>query len=104
QFVFSECSHVVLENLPELTSIQLGKGAFEFKNINSASKLVMKSLPKLTTITSSDAEHSRSFLNAKSITLQGSRYCHTQNIDMPSLSTITVNWKHFLYDSSVRVH
>ncbi|KAK8819393.1 hypothetical protein WA556_002384, partial [Blastocystis sp. ATCC 50177/Nand II] len=47
---FRECSRVVFENLSELTSIQLGDSAFQFKD-DYSTELIMRNLPKLTTLT-----------------------------------------------------
>ncbi|KAM7456590.1 hypothetical protein BLSTO_02650 [Blastocystis sp. subtype 1] len=70
--------HVVFENLPELTSIQLGWYAFGF-NDNDSSELIMRNLPKLTILTT-EGEDSGTFKYPRSITLE----------DMPSLNTVTL--------------
>ena len=65
-------------DLPELTSIRLGGGAFSFKN-NEPSELIMRSgddemkwivdMPKLTSLTTVD--YSSAFRNPRIITLEG---------------------------------
>ncbi|KAM7454400.1 hypothetical protein BLSTO_04843 [Blastocystis sp. subtype 1] len=75
---FCECSRAVFENLPELTSIQLGGGAFCFKQFDESSELIMRSLPKLTTLTTPG--NSGTFSNPRIITLE----------NMPSLTTVTL--------------
>ncbi|KAK8826471.1 hypothetical protein WA577_001399 [Blastocystis sp. JDR] len=75
-YAFYDSSRLVLENLPELTSIQLGRSAFHF-NDAASSTLVMRNLPKLTSLTTTDS-YSRSFLNPRHITLY----------DIPALTTV----------------
>ncbi|KAM7455516.1 hypothetical protein BLSTO_03730 [Blastocystis sp. subtype 1] len=75
---FHECAHVVFEDLPELTTIQLGEHAFKFK-YDESSELIMRNLPKLRTLTST--ENSTAFYNPRIITLE----------DMPSLTNATLN-------------
>ncbi|KAM7454940.1 hypothetical protein BLSTO_04300 [Blastocystis sp. subtype 1] len=75
---FWKCSRAVFENLPVLTSIQLGDYAFCFKYDDDSTELIMRNLPKLTTLTS--VEHSRTFKYPRSIILE----------DMPSLTTVTL--------------
>ena len=70
-------------DLPELTSIQLGKDAFCFEHFCKASELIMRSehtnvnwgldLPKLTSLTTEGRE-SKAFHNPRSITLEGMSY------------------------------
>ncbi|KAK8825254.1 hypothetical protein WA556_006541, partial [Blastocystis sp. ATCC 50177/Nand II] len=74
--VFGLCSRAVFENLPELTSIRLGIGAFQFNDNDDSSELIMRNLPKLTSLTTEGYSHT--FLNPRIITLE----------DMPSLTTV----------------
>ena len=70
-------------DLPELTSIQLGSGVFQFRDDDS-SVLVMRSgddnvkwwidLPKLTSLIR-EREYSSTFYNPRSITLEGDSLC-----------------------------
>ncbi|KAK8831503.1 hypothetical protein WA577_000588, partial [Blastocystis sp. JDR] len=76
-WTFEECSRVVFENLPELTSIRLGYSAFHFKDDDS-SELTMRNLPKLTSLTT--VKNSESFSLPCSITLE----------DIPSLTTVSL--------------
>ncbi|KAK8814690.1 hypothetical protein WA556_006729, partial [Blastocystis sp. ATCC 50177/Nand II] len=87
---FCNCSHVVFENLPELTSIQLGEDAFWFKD-NDSTELIMRNLAKLTTLTTE--EGSCTFCNPRSITLE----------DMPSLITVTLD-KGWAFNYKETVH
>ncbi|KAK8827875.1 hypothetical protein WA556_004507, partial [Blastocystis sp. ATCC 50177/Nand II] len=73
------CHRAVFENLPELTSIRLGKNALWFREIAVYSELIMRNLPKLTSLTTD--EGSRSFENPRFITLE----------NIPSLTTITLD-------------
>ncbi|KAK8826866.1 hypothetical protein WA556_004453 [Blastocystis sp. ATCC 50177/Nand II] len=75
---FNGSSHAVFENLPELTSIQLGWGGFSLRNVDYC-ELIMRNLPKLTTLTTDEDSHT--FYSPRSITLE----------DMPSLTTVTLN-------------
>ncbi|KAK8831802.1 hypothetical protein WA577_001860, partial [Blastocystis sp. JDR] len=78
-WAFSDCSRVVFENLPELTSIRLGGGAFELK-YDEPNELIMRNLPKLTSLTT-EWSLSCTFRYPRYITLE----------DMPSLTTVTLN-------------
>ncbi|KAK8831803.1 hypothetical protein WA577_001861, partial [Blastocystis sp. JDR] len=79
KFAFDDCSRAVFENLPELTSIQLGDSAFCFKDDDDSSELIMRNLPKLTSLTT-EGRYSGTFKYPHSITLE----------DMPSLTTVTL--------------
>ena len=69
-------------DFPELTSIQFGNSAFQFKEKDNSTELIMRSdydemkwwidLPKLTTLTS--VEYSSTFLYPRFITLEGIPY------------------------------
>ncbi|KAK8813599.1 hypothetical protein WA556_000175, partial [Blastocystis sp. ATCC 50177/Nand II] len=74
---FGRCSHVVLENLPELESIQLGNHALRF-NQNASSDLIMRNLPRLSTLTTE--EESASFCLPHHAILE----------DMPSLTRVSL--------------
>ncbi|KAK8817897.1 hypothetical protein WA577_005799, partial [Blastocystis sp. JDR] len=77
---FRECSRVVFENLPELTSIRFGKDAFWFKLFDDSTELIMRNLPKLTTLTTR-VDYSFTFHYPRSITLE----------NMPSLIVVILN-------------
>ncbi|KAK8818915.1 hypothetical protein WA577_003025, partial [Blastocystis sp. JDR] len=80
---FRDCSRVAFENLPELTSIQLGNEAFSFKEKSESTELIMRNLPKLTSLTTLASDWMcicSSFMCPRSITLE----------DMPSLTTVTL--------------
>ena len=72
-----------LLDLPELTSIQLGWSAFEFKEDDDSTELIMRSgddktnwwidLPRLTTLTTKK-KNSNTFCNPHSIILEGFSY------------------------------
>ncbi|KAK8821392.1 hypothetical protein WA577_006690, partial [Blastocystis sp. JDR] len=79
-YSFSSCSRAVFENLPELTSIRLGKHAFWFKYDDDSTELIMRNLPKLTTLTT-EGDYSGTFEYPRHITLQ----------NMPSLTTVTLD-------------
>ncbi|KAK8831358.1 hypothetical protein WA577_006150, partial [Blastocystis sp. JDR] len=72
---FKYCSRAAFENLPALTSIQLGFDAFYFKN-DESSELIMRNLPKLPSLTAFIG--SWTFKNPHVITLE----------DMPSLTNV----------------
>ncbi|KAK8826017.1 hypothetical protein AV274_3952 [Blastocystis sp. ATCC 50177/Nand II] len=74
---FCCCIQCVIENLPELTSIHFGWSAFSFKSDDS-SKLIMRNLPKLTTIVT-EGETNSVFSSIHSIVLE----------NIPSLTTIS---------------
>ncbi|KAM7455228.1 hypothetical protein BLSTO_04018 [Blastocystis sp. subtype 1] len=76
---FNDCSRAVFENLPELTSIQLGSSAFRFNSDNSSSELIMRNMPKLTSLTTVD--YSSAFRNPLMLFSQ---------VDMPNLTTVTL--------------
>ncbi|KAM7453533.1 hypothetical protein BLSTO_05719 [Blastocystis sp. subtype 1] len=66
-FAFWNCSHATFENLPELTSIQLGEGALRFFYADKSSELVMRNLPKLTSLIN---EYGKSFEFPRSVILE----------------------------------
>ncbi|KAK8827586.1 hypothetical protein WA577_007133 [Blastocystis sp. JDR] len=76
KLAFSKCTRVELIDLAALTTIQLESEALRFKG-GKRTELVMKNLPKLKTVTSSDS----SFVNPHFITLE----------DMPLLSTLNLD-------------
>ncbi|KAK8826863.1 hypothetical protein WA556_004450 [Blastocystis sp. ATCC 50177/Nand II] len=81
---FMYCPRAVFENLPELTSIRFGYEAFSFKDNSDSTQLIMRNLPKLTTLTASTSDlvcYASSFMYPSSITLE----------DMPSLTTVTLD-------------
>ena len=65
---FCWCSRAVFENLPELTSIQLGENAFSFDDNDGSSELIMRNLPKLESLTVA-SKRSHSFMNPQKIIL-----------------------------------
>ncbi|KAK8817892.1 hypothetical protein WA577_005794, partial [Blastocystis sp. JDR] len=73
---FFSSPRLVLENLPELTSIRLGWDAFVFSFNVESSTLVMRNLPKLTSLTT--PSYSDSFSYPHHITLY----------DIPALTTV----------------
>ncbi|KAK8814715.1 hypothetical protein WA556_006754, partial [Blastocystis sp. ATCC 50177/Nand II] len=75
---FYYCSRAVFENLPELTSIQLGYNALYFNYGDESTELIMRNLPKLTSLTT--LEGSGTFKYPRSITLE----------DMPSLTSVVL--------------
>ncbi|KAK8813716.1 hypothetical protein WA556_000288 [Blastocystis sp. ATCC 50177/Nand II] len=81
KYSFNECSRVVFENLPELTSIRLGDYALDFvDDDDNSSELIMRNLPKLTTITT-EGKSSGAFYYLSSITLE----------NIPSLTEISLS-------------
>ncbi|KAM7453383.1 hypothetical protein BLSTO_05870 [Blastocystis sp. subtype 1] len=54
EFACCYCHRAVFENLPELTSIRLGRNALWFREIAVFSELIMRNLPKLTSITTTE--------------------------------------------------
>ncbi|KAK8826484.1 hypothetical protein WA577_002037 [Blastocystis sp. JDR] len=88
---FCLCSRAVFENLPELTSIQLGKDAFQF-NGDDSSELIMRNLPKLTSLIA-EGDYSNTFCNPRYITLK----------DMPSLTTVTLG-KYNSFSERITLH
>ncbi|KAK8817247.1 hypothetical protein WA556_003143, partial [Blastocystis sp. ATCC 50177/Nand II] len=78
-YAFANCSRAVFENLPELISIRLGNDTFRFNYDDYSTILIMRNLPKLTTLTTPG--NSGTFSLLRSITLE----------DMPSLTTVTLN-------------
>ena len=88
-------------DLPELTSIQLGDYAFQFKNDDESTELIMRSgddemkwwidLPKLTSLTA-EGEYSCTFRCPRSITLEGISY-HSILTNRHALSHRCHSWK-----------
>ena len=86
-------------DLPELTSIQLGRNALWFRDNAVYSELIMRSddsemnwwidLPKLTSLTTD--EDSRSFEFPRIITLESTSFHSSSQTDMPSLTTVTLD-------------
>ena len=48
---FENCDRVVFENLPVLTSVQMGWNAFKFNNNNAESALIVRNLTQLVSLT-----------------------------------------------------
>ncbi|KAK8823575.1 hypothetical protein WA577_002494, partial [Blastocystis sp. JDR] len=71
---FQRCNRLVLEDLPELTSIQMGERAFTFNAQEPHNELILRNLPKLTTLTS-EGWSTCSF-----------RFVHTITVESTSLS------------------
>ena len=86
-------------DLPELTSIRLGRNALWFREIAVYSELIMRSgddetnwwidLPKLTSLTTD--EGSRSFEFPRIITLESISFHSSSSTDIPSLTTVTLD-------------
>ncbi|KAK8832890.1 hypothetical protein WA577_001708, partial [Blastocystis sp. JDR] len=88
---FVRCHRIMIGNLPELTTIQLGYSAFWFDNRNDSNALIVRNLPKLKSLTT--VNDSNSFHFAHSITLE----------DIPSLTTVTLN-KNTAFSEKKTVH
>ncbi|KAK8832498.1 hypothetical protein WA577_002971, partial [Blastocystis sp. JDR] len=73
-YAFYDCFRAVFENLPELASIRLDKDAFQFNEYDASTELIMRNLPKLTTLSTTYYRRiygSHTFCFPRSITLEG---------------------------------
>ncbi|KAK8822720.1 hypothetical protein WA556_001613 [Blastocystis sp. ATCC 50177/Nand II] len=77
---FGSCVVVAFENLPELTSIQLGSRAFSFQKKN-VSTLIMRNLPNLTSLTT--ITPSTTFRDVRQVTLD----------NIPALTNVLLDGK-----------
>ncbi|KAK8818884.1 hypothetical protein WA577_002995, partial [Blastocystis sp. JDR] len=90
---FYECSRVVFENLPELTSILTYNGAFDFKRSDESSELILRNLPKLTSLVTKSL-FNLGFTNPYHVVLE----------NMPSLTTVTLSKDAFSYRDTIVVN
>ena len=98
-------------DLPELTSIQLGRNALWFRDNAVYSELIMRSgddemnwgidLPKLTSLTTE--EDSRSFEFPRSVILEGTSFHSSSSTDIPSLTTVTLEY-YYVFANKKTVH
>ena len=87
-YAFTECSRVVFENLPELESIQMGEEPFMFKQYDVSSTLIMRNLPKLTTLTVLDVVYAEGSIRP-SYTFRYPRHIILESI--PIINNVTLS-------------
>ena len=90
---FENCDRVVFENLPVLTSVEMGWNAFKFNDDNSESALIVRNLTQLVSLTTTiESAANECFGYPRHIVLE----------NLPSLSTVILQ-RAFQYSDDIRV-
>ena len=90
---FENCDRVVLENLPVLTSVQMGWNAFKFNDNNAESALIVRNLTQLVSLTTTiESAVNECFGYPRHIVLE----------NLPSLSTVILQ-RAFQHTEDIKV-